>query len=90
MGARRGSRTGARAGVPAHVVDELVLLDAVLGPLGVETSCLPFFFGCAMGTKYDLRRRDSTIVSVMPSASNSKWRVGSAKAELMTGFSMTT
>ena len=74
----------------ADVVDELVLLYAVLCPLGVEIKLLgSFFFGFAMGTKYELVRRPSTISFVMPSSVNPKWRIGSSKGELMIGFSIT-
>ncbi len=50
----------------------------------------PFFFGLAMGTKYELVRRPSTISLVIPSSEKRKWRVGSSNGELMMGFSMTT
>ena len=41
-------------------------------------------------SKYALVLRESTISSVIPSSVNRKWRWGSSKGELMTGFSMTT
>ena len=43
-----------------------------------------------IGMKYSLCRRLSTISLVMPQSSNLKWRSGSEKGELRTGFSMTT
>ncbi len=42
-----------------------------------------------MGTKYELVRRDSMISLVIPSSEKRKWRLGSSKGELSTGFSMT-
>ena len=54
-----------------------------------SASCGPLFFGGGMGMKYELIRRASTISFVIPSSANRKWRVGSTKGELRTGFSMT-
>ena len=73
-------------------VDELVFLDAVLRPLGVELKLLgPSSSAGRSGRSTELtRRRPSTISLVMPSSVKRKWRVGSSKGELMTGFSMTT
>jgi hypothetical protein len=65
----------------ANVVDQLVLFDSVLRPVGIEL---------AIGTKYELVRRPSAWTFVIPSSSNLKWRVGSSKGELIMGFSMTT
>ena len=47
---------------------------------------MPFFFGLAMGTKYELVRRPSTTSSVIPSSAKRKWRVGSSNGELMESF----
>ena len=59
-----------QADVLADAVDDLVLLDAVLRPFGVESKLLAVFLvGWAMGMKYELIRRSSTMSFVMPSSS---------------------
>ena len=54
-------------------------------------SCAPpLILGFAIGMKYVLRRRPSTGSVVIPSSSNLKCRVGSAKGEFRIGFSIET